>query len=333
MNMRDRRITAVLLCLSLTLLFALGCALPSPVPADDGADGGFDEPLFGDGGAVAPVEPGAAVQAVDMTGRTVGLAAYAGRIVVLDAADCEILCALGGAELLAGRSAACDYPEAISHLPYVATDAGVDVELLLSLTPDLVVAAAGTLVDEELAAVTGANIPIALTDAQDIAGVYTAISLLGILTGKTNEANALVASMVTSFATLQTETREDGTKTVYFELSALENGFSTGGAILSDLARTIGLRNEFEDLPGYSAVTAEQVVGRNPDYIVVAAHAWEDGAALVAALLARDGWAGVDAIKNRAVFYMDSAALLRPGPRLIDAAAMLLEAVSVEPEA
>lgn len=327
MNMRSHRILAAFLCLA--LFAALGCALPSPVPVDDGASATYEALPEDDASAAAP-ESVAFLHAVDMAGRSISLDAYAARVVALDPADCEILCSIGAEGLLVGRGWDCDYPSTIATLPPVSTQIGPDPEKIIALTPDLVVTAASAISDEQLAAFEQAGIPVALTDPQDIAGVYTAITLLGTLTNRTSEANALVAEMVTAFATLKAQTTQDGMKTVYFELSSLEDGLTTGGSgtILNDLALTVGLHNEFEDMTGWPVITPDQVAGRGPDYIVAAIAAGEDGAMRVSEILSRAGWEDVDAVKQSAVFYIDGKALTRAGPRLVDAASMLLEATS-----
>ena len=325
--MRFHRVLAAFLCLA--LLLTSGCALPSPVPADDGSAPVY-EALPGDNANAASSDPAAFVQANDMTGRAISLDAYATRVVALDPADCEILCSIGAETQLVGRGWDCDYPDTIAALPPVSSQIGPDAEKIIALTPDLVVTAASSINQEQLAALEGAGIPVALTDAKDIAGVYTAITLLGVLTGTTPIANSLVAEMVKGFATFQAQTTQDGTKTVYFELSPLEGGLTTGGSgtILNDLALTVGLRNEFEDVSGWAEITPDQVVGRSPDYIVVVTSAGEDGSTHVSEILSRPGWENVDAVRNNAVFYIDGKVLLRAGPRLLNAAAELLYSIS-----
>ena len=61
----------------------------------------------------APAED-TSVTVTDMTGREITLEEPATRIVALTASDCEIICALGGMDLLVGRGTYCDYPAEVS---------------------------------------------------------------------------------------------------------------------------------------------------------------------------------------------------------------------------
>lgn len=49
----------------------------------------------------------------DMKGRDVVLSGDVTRVVVLTAADCEILYAIGAGDTVVGRGEYCDYPEAV----------------------------------------------------------------------------------------------------------------------------------------------------------------------------------------------------------------------------
>ena len=64
-------------------------------------------------------------------------------------------------------------------------------------------------------------------------------------------------------------------------------------------------------------VTEEQVIERNPNYIVSIAGM---GDTAVEEILGRAGWGDISAVKNAQVFNADSNAIARPGPRLKDAA-------------
>lgn len=99
--------------------------------------------------------------------------------------------------------------------------------------------------------------------------MYGVISLLGVVTNHSSEANALVSSMITSFAELQTKISSHN-DTVYLELTPLSEGMTTAGSgtIFNAIVSPSGYHNEFEDQPGYPAVTQDQVVGRSPDIII-----------------------------------------------------------------
>ena len=94
--------------------------------------------------------------------------------------------------------------------------------------------------------------------------------------------------------------------------------WTAGSATFMDeLATMCGLTNAFSDIEGWAAISEEQVLERNPDYIVSIAGM---GDTAVEEIMGREGWGDLNAIKNAEVYNADSNAIARPGPRLKDAA-------------
>ena len=276
----------------------------------------------------------AAVTVTDMTGREITLDAPATRVVALTASDCEILYALGAGDTLVGRGEYCDYPEDVQAVPSVQSGYETNVEQIIALEPQVVLMATMAQTKEQVEALEAAGVHVIVSDAQDIAGVYTAIELIGAVTGKNDEAAALIAGMKDSFAAIAAKAEGDGSKTVYFEVSPLEYGLWTAGkgTFMDELAQMIGLKNAFEDVDGWAAVSEEQVLERDPDYIVTISMYYGEGPTPVEEIMNRKGWQELKAVKNGAVFNADSNEVSRPGPRLVDAAQALYDFVYGEKE-
>lgn len=271
----------------------------------------------------------AAVTVTDMTGREITLDAPATRVVALTASDCEILYALGAGDTLVGRGEYCDYPEDVQAVASVQSGYETNVEQIIALEPQVVLMATMAQTKEQVEALEAAGVHVIVSDAQDIAGVYTAIELIGAVTGKNDEAAALIAGMKDSFAAIAAKAEGDGSKTVYFEVSPLEYGLWTAGkgTFMDELAQMIGLKNAFEDVEGWAAISEEQVLERDPDYIVTISMYYGEGPTPVEEIMGREGWQELKAVKNEAVFNADSNEVSRPGPRLVDAAQALYDFV------
>lgn len=274
-----------------------------------------------------------ATSLMDMYGREVVLDASATRIVALAPSDCEILCALGAEDLLVGRGAYCDYPESILDVPVVETGENTNLEQIIALQPQVVLMADMAQTAEQVQALEDAGIRVVLSDANDIEGVYTAIRMIGQLTGLEGEAEALVADMQATFDGIAAQSEETG-KTVYFEVSPLEYGLWTAGAntFMDELASLCGLTNAFADVEGWAAISEEQVLERDPDYIVTISMYYGEGPTPVEEIMGRAGWEGLTAVQNGDVFNADSNEISRPGPRLKDAALALYAFVSGKAE-
>ena len=261
------------------------------------------------------------ISLTDMTGREINLNAPARRIVALAAADCEILYAIGAGDTLVGRGEYCDYPAEISSIPSVQSGAETNIEQIIGLNPQVVIMNTMTQTVEQVETLENAGITVVVSEATDIAGVYTAINMIGALTGKVSEANSVVDQMKSVFSEVSGKVPVSTGKTVYFEVSPLEYGLWTAGSgtFMNELAGMLGLKNAFADLDGWAEISQEQVIERDPDYIVTITMYSGSGVSPVEEIKARDGWQNISAVKNNAILNADSNSISRPGPRLADA--------------
>lgn len=269
------------------------------------------------------------VTLTDMYNREITLDEPATRIVALTPSDCEILCALGGEDTLVGRGAYCDYPESIQALPALQTGAQTNIEEILALEPQAVLMSDMAQTEEQVKMLEENGVKVILSDANDIEGVYTAIRMIGALTGKNAEAEALTSDMQSTFSEITASSQNSG-KTVYFEVSPLQYGLWTAGSntFMDELATLCGLENAFADVDGWAAISEEQVLDRDPDYIVTISMYFGEGPTPVEEIMSREGWADLKAVANGAIFNADSNSVSRPGPRLKDAALELYHFVS-----
>ena len=93
---------------------------------------------------------------------------------------------------------------------------------------------------------------------------------------------------------------------------------------MNEIANLCGLTNVFADIDGWASISEEQVLERNPDFIVSVAGMPEGDAEI----MGRESWAEVAAVKSGMVLNADADAFSRPGPRLKDAAVSLYNFVN-----
>ena len=332
--MKLRKVFTVVLALALVLSLA-GCgsakqAAPAATEAPTAAP--TEAPTAAPTEAPTPEpepEKEPAVVVTDMTGREITLDEPATRIVALTASDCEILYALGAGDVLVGRGEYCDYPAEVLDVPSGQSGYDTNIEQIIALEPQVLLMSTMAQTQEQIDALEAAGIKVVVSDAQDIEGVYTAIEILGKLMGKDDTAAALVENMRNSFAELQEKATGDGSKSVYFEVSPLEYGLWTAGSgtFMDEITRMLGLRNAFEDVQGWGSISEEQVLERNPDYIVTITMYFGEGPTPVEEIMARPGWENVTAVQNGAILNLVNNELSRPAPRLVDGAQMMYDFV------
>ncbi|MCR4577552.1 MAG: ABC transporter substrate-binding protein [Clostridiales bacterium] len=273
------------------------------------------------------------VTVTDMYGREVTLTEPATRIVALTASDCEILCALGCEDALVGRGEYCDYPPTVLDKPSVQSGYETNMEQILALEPQLVLMSDMAQSEDQVKQLEDNGVKVAVSNAQTIDEVYVSIAMIGKLMGKDAEAQALIDDMKLTFEEIAADSENIG-KTVYFEVSPLQWGLWTAGkgTFMDELATMCGLTNAFGDTEGWNAISEEQVIARDPDYIVTITMYFGEGPTPVEEILSREGWQEMKAVKNQAILNADNNAISRPGPRLKLAAKELYEFVYAEEE-
>ena len=271
------------------------------------------------------------IRIVDMTGREVYIQAPATKIVALTAADVEIIFALGAEDTLVGRGEYCDYPAEALEIQSVQSGYETNIEQIIALEPQLLIMSQMGQTQEQVQQLENAGIVTFVTYAQSIDETYIAIDLIGQLTGKKTEAANLITTMREAFEDLSARAAvaEGEQESIYFEVSPLEFGLWTAGAdtFMNEVAVLLGIRNIFGDVSGWAEISEEQVIERDPDYILTVGMYFGDGPTPIESILSRQGWGNISAIKNEAILNLTNDELSRPGPRLADGARMLYEFV------
>ena len=322
------------LCLLLGLLLLFGCAAKPALETSPATPP--------EASVVSPAQeitaqetqaPDAAkgIRFTDMGGNEIVRSAPATRIVALTPADVEILYAIGAGDTIIGCGEYCDYPAEAASIPVMQTGVELNMEQLLAaapvvllLNPQMLSTSAAVSTQAQVERLSAAGVQIVISNALDIAGVYEAIEMLGVLTGNTDGAEAVVTGMREAFASVSAIDAARG-KSVYFEISPLEYGLWTAGThtFMDEIAGMLGLTNCFADVTDYGEISEEQVLARNPDYIVTISMYFGEGPTPAEEIASRPGWQNVSAVQNGAILNLRNNELSRPGPRLAEGAKLL----------
>ena len=262
----------------------------------------------------------------DMKGRDIVLNGDVMRVVALTAADCEILYAIGAGDALVGRGEYCDYPEAALSLPAVQSGAGTNIEQIIALTPQVVFMDTMAQGVEQIEALEAAGVRVVVSDAVDLEGVYESVSLIGTVMDRDREATEVIDGMKQTFQDLSDKAAAHTDKpSVYFEISPLKDGLWTAGAgtFMDEAASLLGAKNVFGDVSGWAGISEEQVIQRNPGYIVTTTKYLGTGPTPEQEIAGRVGWEHLSAVKDGHILNLSDDSLTRPGPRLADGAKQL----------
>lgn len=282
-----------------------------------------------DSGPDVPTQGATGIAVTDMAGREIILDQPADRIVALTAADCEILYSIGAGDTLVGRGEFCDWPTEVLEVPSVESGYETNIEQIIELEPQVVLMGTMAQTEEQVNALEEAGIKVVVSDAQDIEGTYTAIEMIGTLMGRKDNADKVIDEMKSVFDSIsQDADKLEGT--VYFEVSPLEYGLWAAGkgTFMDEIATMMGLENIFADVDGWGEVSEEQIIERDPDYIVTITMYFGEGPTPEEEIMGRAGWEDISAVKNERILNLQNNELSRPGPRLSEGAKALYDFVT-----
>lgn len=252
----------------------------------------------------------------DPAGREVTIKAEPKAIVSLAPSITEILFALGLGDKVAGVTEFCNYPPEAQAKPKVGGYADVNIEKLLSLNPDLVLVSSIHM-SQVLPELEKLGLTAAVIDAHDIPQVLESIMLVGKMTGKEKEAEALVAEMQKRIDAVARAVEGRKKPRVFWELSS--DLWTVGpGSFVHDIIVRAGGENIATGQP-YLQITSEAIISADPEVIILADHPYGEDAGTVAK---RPGWDKITAVKEGRIIELTQEQVdivSRPGPRVVDA--------------
>lgn len=237
------------------------------------------------------------------------------RIISCGPAITELIYALGQEKKLVGRTDYCNYPEACLAIESVGAIDVPNVETIVALQPDLVIASS-IFSKESYEQLTGLGIKvICFNEERDPKGVYTMIGMLGKLINANEEATTVVAEMESKIKQVQSriEQVQTAAPSVYYVVSFGEYGdFTCGGdTYIHQLITEAGGRNVAEDVKGWS-FSVDQLIEDDPDIIIVPEWAKEE-------FMETEPYNQLSAVKNNKVYTIDTDKLDRQGARNAEA--------------
>ncbi|WP_343587468.1 cobalamin-binding protein [Herbaspirillum sp.] len=257
----------------------------------------------------------AEVTVKDDLGHPVTLAQPARRIVSLAPHITELLYAAGAGDKLVGATSFSDYPAPARALPSVGGFALLDLERLLALKPDLVVAWPGGNKPSQLARLREFGIPVYESQPEDFGMIAYALEKLARLAGSDSIGNAAASDFRARWQALQTRYRGRAEVSVFYQIWSQPLMTLNGRHMVSSVLKLCGGRNIFAGLQQLApTVDAEAVIAADPQVILSPSDV--SGQPL-------DRWrqyGRMQAVRNRHLYTVNADWLNRPGPRVLDAA-------------
>jgi iron complex transport system substrate-binding protein len=267
--------------------------------------------------AVLTAAPASALTVRDMLGRDVTLPAVPARIVSLVPSATEIIFSLGAEDRLVGRTDFCDYPAGVRAKPSVGGMVNPNLETLVALRPDLVIATDEGNREETVRQLARLRIPTYLVHANRIAETVDLIARIGVLTGREAAVPRLTGQMLRRVEAVRRAVAPFPRPRVLYVLWPEPLIVPGRHSILTELIDVAGGASiTAGDGDAYPRFSLEAVVARAPEVIILADHST---GASTAGRPAPEQWqrlASVPAIRAGRLHSADLSILHRYGPRV-----------------
>ena len=274
--------------------------------------------------ALAACGAQAAVTVVDDAGRRVTVQQPARRVISMAPHATELLFAAGGGARVVGAMNHSDYPEAAKKLPLVGSNSQIDMERVVALKPDLIVVWHTGNTARQIAQIERLGIPVFHSEPRRLAQVADNVERLGQLLGTPATAQAASQALRARLAALETRYGGRSQVAVFYQIWDQPLYTLNDGQIASDAIRLCGGRNVFGALKVVAPqVSLEAVLAADPEAILAGKR--HDPAN--PGLKLWEPYRTMSAVRRGNLVTVDGELLTRPGPRTMDGAAMLCEAL------
>jgi iron complex transport system substrate-binding protein len=266
---------------------------------------------------------------VDMLGRSVSITAGPLRVVSLAPSLTEIVFALGRGDWLVGVTDFCDYPPEARSKPKIGGSMTPDLERVVRLRPDLVLATAEGNPRDTVAQLTRLRIPVFAVKPDGYAGVLASMEAVGRAVQAEAAATTLVRDIQRRMAAVASAVAGQPHPRVLY-LVWTDPLIAAGPlTYIHDLIEMAGGANVVRErsVP-YPRLGWEAVVRAAPEVILVASHgqgsdhrpvgqAWKE-------------WQSVPAVRTGRVLAVPGDTIHRPGPRVVEGVERLARAIHPE---
>jgi iron complex transport system substrate-binding protein len=266
----------------------------------------------------------AEIRVIDDTGKPVILAKPARRIVSLAPHVTELLYAAGAGSRMVGAVEYSDYPEDAKRIPRVGSGFGFDMEAIVAMQPDLIIAWQSGNPSWQVARLSGLGFPVFVTEPRRLDDVAGLLERLGRLAGTEAVATKVASEFRHQRAQLQAHYSGRPPVAVFYQVIDVTLLTVNGQHLINDVIDLCGGQNVFSDLPSLTPrVDVESVLQKNPDVILASGYAplwptWRER---------WRAWPAFSAAARGNLFFIPPDLIHRHSPRILQGAEQVCAAL------
>jgi len=253
----------------------------------------------------------------DEIGRKVKVPHSPKRIISLAPSITEILFALGLNEEIVGVTDFCDYPEAASKKPKIGGFVSPNVEKIVSLKPDLIIAIRDGNREETGQRLNDLGLPVYWVNPKGFDGVTKTIQNIGETVGKREKSTRIIRDMGNKKERIARLTQSLPKPKIFFQMG-YDPIITVGrGTLADDLIRLAGGRSISENESMYYPLySIENVISKAPEIIIISS--MESKRDYLNLIKKWQNWKSIPAVERNAIHLVDSNLVDRPTPRIVE---------------
>lgn len=239
------------------------------------------------------------------------------RIVSLTPNLTENLFALGVGDKVVGVTSWCTYPPEASERTVIGDAFNLNMEVLLSLEPDLVIGDS-SLVASHIEQLNSLGIKVVSVAPTTVNEVIESMVTLGNLVGAPEAGQALATQMQERLTSLIQSVPEGSAKRVFVEIWHEPLSTVGPGSFIDELINFAGGENIAADTgQAWPQFSEELVLARDPEIVILTNYNYDEA-------IQRPAWQGLTAYQTGAVYEVNPDLYVRATPRLLDGLAELI---------
>ena len=268
-----------------------------------------------------------AIEVIDDAGRKIILEQPAQKIISLSPHITELIFSAGAGEKLSGVDDYSNYPKAAKSITRIGDANHLDIETILSLQPDLIVAwGSGQSHNRYIQQLIRLQQTVYISSPENLEAIPRTVENLGKLSGTYDYAKQQSQNFRNELKNIIAEYSERPSVTVFYEIWHQPLFTINGQHLMSQVIEICGGKNIFADLPILSPeVNIEAVISANPDVIIASGVVSENGNQRPAWLDNWLQWPTIKASRNKHLYHLHPDLIHRQTFRILQGTRILCE--------
>lgn len=236
------------------------------------------------------------------------------RIVALSPHSVEILFLLGVGDKIVGTTDSADFPEKAKAIPRIGGYNGIQIDRVLELQPDIVIAWDSGNPAKDLDRIESLGIPLYKSTTKRLEDIPKEIIAMANHVGKAQAGQEIARAYLDRLEELRNSYQREEKVRFFYQLWSKPLRTMAAGSWINQIFSGCGGENIFNDPAlDYPQVSLESVIEKQPQVIVVPTHHGGE----IAVEMWQD-WPEIPAVKNEQIVFFDGDLLHRFSYRTLD---------------